>query len=244
MTKWSAMFSGIAIATLLLTGCGTASDDEVKENPSTNETQDTTAQTEEPNTTEATNTTENQENAATTEDTNTTEEATEATTQEQTSEKANEKTLTYKFNEESKQETAVLKTSDNQPYSVFVLPQFELSAEEPGKDVILFSENDSIFMRIELLPADVDWTATEENVKAQLGSISENITDPGLTIENGSSYEVTTNNEVVTAVLIKDEKAPVRLTMFTTKDARLSRCIFRNGKNDSTTIIEKRKVPV
>ena len=225
MTKWSAMFSGIAIATLLLTGCGTASDDEIKENPSTNETQDTTAQTEEPNTTKETNTTEepntteNQENAATTEDTNTTEEATEATTQEQTSEKANEKTLTYKFNEESKQETAVLKTSDNQPYSLFVLPQFELSAEEPGKDVILFSENDSIFMRIELLPADVDWTATEENVKAQLGSISENITDPGLTIENGSSYEVTTNNEVVTAVLIKNEKAPVRLTMFTTKDA-------------------------
>ena len=74
-------------------------------------------------------------------------------------------------------------------------------------------------MRIELLPADVDWTATEENVKAQLGSISDNITDPGLTIENGSSYEVTTNNEVVTAVLIKNEKAPVRLTMFTTKDA-------------------------
>lgn len=219
MTKWSAMFSGIAIATLLLTGCGTASDDEVKENPSTNETQDTTAPTEEPNTTEETNTTESQENAATTEETNTTEEATEATTQEQSSEKANEKTLTYKFNEESKQETAVLKTSDNQPFSLYVLPQFELSAEEPGKDVVLLSENDKIYMRIELLSDNVDWTKAEEDAKAFLNAISDSITEPELNINNGLSYEVTSGNDVVTAVLLKDEKTPVRLTMFTTKDA-------------------------
>lgn len=203
MKKWSAVFSGMAIATLLLAGCGTANDDTVKENQSTNESQTNTAQTEE------TNTTETQGNAQTE----------EAATQEQASEKANEKTLTYKFNNETKTGTAVLKTSDNQPYSIYLLPEFELSGEEPGKDVVLFSGNDSIFMRIELLPDDVDWAATEENVKAQIGAVSETVSDPGLAIENGVAYEAMANNEVVTGVLLKNEKAPVRLTLFTTKDA-------------------------
>ena len=121
------------------------------------------------------------------------------------------------FQNENKEETALLKTSNNQPFSLYVLPKFELSAEEPGKDVVLFTNNDQIFMRIELLPDDVDWTATEKNIKAQLNSISDTITDPGLKIDEGSSYEVTSNNDVVTAVLLKNKK--VRLTMYTTKDA-------------------------
>lgn len=233
MTKWSAMFSGIAITTLLLTGCSTANDNTAKENPSTNqngaaqteepktnETENNAAQTEEPKNTEATEATETSDAA----------DATEATTQEQASEKANEKTLTYKFNSETKTGTAVLKTSDNQPYSIYVLPEFELNAEEPGKDVLLLTENDSIFMRIELLPDNVDWAATEENVKTQLGAVSETITDPGLAIENGVAYEATTNNEVVTGVLLKDEKAPVRLTMFTTKDADYRQAFLEMAK--------------
>ena len=89
-------------------------------------------------------------------------------------------------------------------------------------------------MRIELLPEDVDWAATEQNAKAQLGSISDSITDPGLTITNGSSYEVTTDNDVVTAILLKDEKAPVRLTLFTTKDAD-----YRNAFLEMAKTIQK-----
>ena len=221
MKKWSAMFSGMAIATLLLAGCGTANDDTAKENQGTNENPTNKAQTEETNTTE----TETGGIAAPTEETTETQgnaeetEATEVTTQEQASEKTNEKTLTYTFNDETKTGTAVLKTSDNQPYSIYLLPEFELSGEEPGKDMVFFSENDAIFMRIELLPDDVDLAATEENIKAQIGAVSETVTDPGLTIENGVAYEATVNNEVVTGVLLKDEKAPVRLTLFTTKDA-------------------------
>lgn len=232
MIKWTAMFSGITIATLLLTGCSTTNDGGVKENLNTNKIENNATQQK-----EKTNVSENQNNIVPNEETNKSKEtnATETTTQEQTSETANEKTLTYMFNGESKEEKASLKTSDNQPFSLYVLPQFELSAEEPGKDVLLLKDNDKIFMRIELLPTDVDWAATEENVKAQLSSISESITDPGLPIDNGSAYEVTSNDGVVTAVLLKDKNTPVRLTMFTTKDAD-----YRNAFLEMAKTIQKK----
>lgn len=233
MKKWTAMFSGITIATLLLTGCNTANEDGVKENPSTSKTENNATQEKQNNATQQKQT---NSNATTNEDTKNGEETTvtETTAQEQTSETTNEKTLTYMLNGESKEEMAVLKTSDNQPFSLYVLPPFELSAEEPGKDVLLLKDNDKIFMRIELLPTDVDWAATEQNVKDQLSSISANISDPGLEISNGSGYEVTSDSEVVTAVLLKDEKAPVRLTMFTTKDAD-----YRNAFLEMAKTIQK-----
>jgi hypothetical protein len=265
MIKWTTFFSGMAIATLLLTGCGTASNDEATDTPSTNESQKTSTQTEETSTTDSqtsasqtedTNATDNQTSASQTEDTNATDNqtstsqtedtnvtdspqtkdtdaaedqtstsqtedtnASEVVSQEQASETTNEKTLQYLLNNESKEDTAFLKKSDNQPFSLYVLPNFELSAEEPGKDVVLLSENDKIYMRIELLSDDVDWAKAEEDAKAFLNAISDSITEPELNINNGLSYEVTSGNDVVTAVLLKDEKAPVRLTMFTTKDA-------------------------
>lgn len=219
MKKWTAMFSGMAIATLLLTGCGTATSNQVKEKPSSNNTQDNAVQTDQANT--------SSDSSSTSKDTNTSETksvtqetgTSEPTTKAQASETTNEKTLQYVFNKENKEESALLKTSDNQPFSLYVLPKFELSAEEPGKDVVLLSENDRIFMRIELLPTDVDWVKTEKDAKAFLNAISDSITDPGLSIDNGSSYEVTSKNDVVTVALLKSDKAPVRITMFTTKDA-------------------------
>lgn len=231
MIKWTAMFSGITIATLILTGCSTTNDGGGKENLNTNKIENNAQQKEQ------TNVSENQNNIMPNEETNKSTEtnATETTTQEQTSEITNEKTLTYMFNGESKAEKASLQTSDNQPFSLYVLPQFELSAEEPGKDVLLLKGNEKIFMRIEQLPTDVDWAATEENVKAQLSSISESITDPGLPIDNGSAYEVTSNDGVVTAVLLKDKNTPVRLTMFTTKEAD-----YRNAFLEMAKTIQKK----
>ncbi|MDO7486598.1 hypothetical protein Q5O89_13710 [Peribacillus frigoritolerans] len=41
-------------------------------------------------------------------------------------------------------------------------------------------EDDSIYMRIELLKADVSWDEVEKNVQAQLKGISETIRDPSL----------------------------------------------------------------
>ncbi|MFD6441686.1 hypothetical protein ACFWDG_18190, partial [Peribacillus sp. NPDC060186] len=55
-------------------------------------------------------------------------------------------------------------------------------------------------------------------VQTQLKSLSETIEDPALSVDNGSGYEVVNGDDVITSILLKDEKAPVRLTMFTKKD--------------------------
>ncbi|MFJ8257052.1 hypothetical protein ACIQ4Z_07155 [Peribacillus asahii] len=205
MTKWTSILSGVAVATLVLTGCGTADKEEVKEptNEEVNEKQNGSSQTEETN--------ENQNGSSENEETN----------EEQSNEvRVMETNLKYTLNKESKEETAFLKTSDNQPFNMYVLPEFELSSEEPGKDLVFLSENDAISMRIELLPEGTDLVETEKYMKTFLSSISESISDPKLQIENGVGYEVVTpDNEVVTSVLLKNEKAPVLLTMFTTKEA-------------------------
>lgn len=39
--------------------------------------------------------------------------------------------------------------SDNQPFSLELMEGYELTAEEPNKDVVFFKENDGLFMRIE-----------------------------------------------------------------------------------------------
>lgn len=129
-----------------------------------------------------------------------------------------EQNLQYSINGEAKEKTAFLKKSDNQPFSLYVLQQFRLSAEEPGKDIVFLTEDNSIFMRIELLKTDVNWDEVEKNVQSQLESISETIKDPSLDIEGGTGFEVESGNDVITSILLKDEKAPVRLTMFTKKD--------------------------
>ncbi|PAK74401.1 hypothetical protein, partial [Micrococcus luteus] len=69
------------------------------------------------------------------------------------------------------EETAVLEKSDNQNYSMYVLPSYELTAEEPNKDVLYLTDNDQVFMRIELLPEDTDWEMAEENAKSQLTAV-------------------------------------------------------------------------
>jgi hypothetical protein len=129
-----------------------------------------------------------------------------------------EQNLQYTINGEAKEKTAFLKKSDNQPFSLYVLQQFRLSAEEPGKDIVFLTEDDSIYMRIELLKADVNWDEVEKNVQAQLKSVSETIRDPSLDVEGGTGFEVESGDDVITSILLKDEKAPVRLTIFTKKD--------------------------
>ena len=191
MKKWTHYLGGATMAALLLSGCGTTTDDK------TAEPQEDTVKEE--NTTGSTN-------GAT--------ESSEGTKKV----RLMEQNLQYTINGEAKEETAFLKNSDNQPFSLYVLQQFELSAEEPGKDILFLTDDDSVSMRIELLTDDVKWDEVEENVQTQLKSISEKIEDPALNIDNGSGYEVVNGDEVVTSVLLKDEKSPVRLTIFTKKE--------------------------
>lgn len=88
-----------------------------------------------------------------------------------------ENNLTYTLNGETKEQTAFLKHSDNQGYSMYILPDYELTAEEPNKDVVMLSNDGEIFMRVELLPKDVDWDSTEQTAVEQLQAVASEVNE-------------------------------------------------------------------
>ncbi|ARF15172.1 hypothetical protein [Sporosarcina ureae] len=49
---------------------------------------------------------------------------------------------------------AVETTSDEQDYSMMVLPGYTLTSEEPGRDSLYLEEDSEMFMRIETMPKD------------------------------------------------------------------------------------------
>ncbi|MGY6210041.1 hypothetical protein ACXEO8_08680 [Cytobacillus firmus] len=133
-----------------------------------------------------------------------------------------EQNMTYTVEDETKEDTAFLKHSDNQNYSMYVLPEYELTAEEPNKDVLYLSENDQIFMRIELLPNDADWYMIEENTKAQLEAVSENVQTSKAPSDdfykNASVMKAEGNGEKVSAYLMKNDNLSLKLTIFNKED--------------------------
>ncbi|MFF2457271.1 hypothetical protein [Peribacillus simplex] len=191
MTSWTRYIGCVTFAVFLLTGCGTATDEKTDE-----PREDTVKEGNVGNTSQGDNHDNRSDNKV----------------------RLMEQNLQYTINGEAKEKTAFLKKSDNQPFSLYVLQQFRLSAEEPGKDIVFLTEDDSIYMRIELLKTDVNWDEVEKNVQAQLKSISETISDPSLDVEGGTGFEVESGDDVITSILLKDEKSPVRLTIFTKKD--------------------------
>ncbi len=134
-----------------------------------------------------------------------------------------EQQLSYTVNGEQKEQTAFLKYNDNQNYSIYVLPEYELTAEEPNKDVLIWTEDDSVFMRIELLPADAEWTSVEENSKAQLAAVGPDVkevqTPDDPFFSNAWAMETKSGSDIVTTYLIKNDEQPLKLTMFTKEDS-------------------------
>ncbi|MBD8005695.1 hypothetical protein [Bacillus norwichensis] len=130
-----------------------------------------------------------------------------------------EKNLTFQVDGSPKIETAFFKKSDNQDYSLYVLADYELTGEEPQKDILYLKEEDTLFMRIELLPANANLNDEIETIKTQLKSVSSDIKEAkpqghkwlknatGLTAEDG--------NERVSTYLIPQKDWLLKLTLFT-----------------------------
>lgn len=138
--------------------------------------------------------------------------------------KASEITLKYTLNNQSKSGIATKQHNDNQNYSMHVLPEYVFTAEEPNNDVVYVADNSSVFMRIQLLPNNVDWKYISTNTKEQLQTINsaniKNITAPtDFFYKDAEVLETTSNDTVVTAYLIKNHTVPLKLLMYTTKDA-------------------------
>ena len=195
MLQKSKFFLFIGILTLLLAACGTSNKQESVKEPVDNSEQ-TNDQTD-PQNEETTN---NEQDAIKT--------------------RTAEQAIEYSLNGETKNESAQLVKSDNQNFSLYILPNFELTAEEPYKDLLFLSEDDSNSMRIEILPADTDRDSLKANTLLQLQVVNETVQtlDPpnDAFLQNATIMEASNNNgEVVTAYLIDQKKSIIKLTLFT-----------------------------
>ncbi|WP_419392530.1 hypothetical protein [Cytobacillus praedii] len=145
-----------------------------------------------------------------------------------------EQTIKYKVNGETKEETAFLKESDNQNYSLYVLPEYELTAEEPNKDSLYLSENGQVFMRIEILPTDMQWDTIVENTKAQLAAVNEEVETVDVPSEDffkdSIAMKSSTDEDIVTAYIIKNGEQPFKFTIFSKKDSDYSDAFLQMGK--------------
>ncbi|PLS16458.1 hypothetical protein CVD28_15320 [Bacillus sp. M6-12] len=223
MKSLKKLFIGVSITGLLLTGCGTQAEPGKSDEPK----EEASAQPEAAEN-KNTNAAGNKEAAAETKDGNSTKSETGTETV-----RTLEQNLQFSINGETKEATAFLKKSENQNYSLYVLPEYELTGEEPNKDLLFFKESENISMRIELLPEDVDWALAEETARTQLQATSETITaptDPKLAISNGVALEAASGDELTNIFLIKDAKNPVKLTIFTTKNADHRQAFLEMGK--------------
>lgn len=131
-----------------------------------------------------------------------------------------EKNISYTVNGIEKEETAFLRTSDNQDYSLYVLPEYTWTAEEPGRDVIYLNENGQHFMRIEILPEDMDLNHAIETAIEQLKAVDETVKEIDLkeqypSLQNAVSYQADNGQEEVTAIIMPLDNKHLKLTIFT-----------------------------
>lgn len=159
--------------------------------------------------------------------------------------KAEENTLTYSSNGQEFSKATTVAESDNQNYKLSLLPDFTLSAEEPGKDVVLYAGDDRVFMRIETVAVtDSNYNdmlqATEGFMRAS--SSDDTITEDAnivklapSTAKNASAFVNNYGEDKTTALLFETDELFVRLTVFDTQTVDLTEAMLKMG----TTIVTK-----
>lgn len=134
--------------------------------------------------------------------------------------------LSYTDGENEKEKEAQLTKSDAQDYSVYVLPTYQLTSEEPGRDSLYFDDG-SIFMRIETIVAEEDtYTKALENTLELLEASSddknpEEITDVALLpsnegITNAKGYSLSLDAVSISGLVFERDGIVVKLTIFDT----------------------------
>jgi hypothetical protein len=130
-----------------------------------------------------------------------------------------EQNLSYKLNNDIHQSTAFLKYNDNQNYSIYVLPDYELIVEDSTQDLLYFAENKAISMRIEVLSNDVDWDLVKKATNSELTSLYKTIPiETSLAdhfFEDSALHEVSNGDDIISTYFIKDPDMKLKLTMHT-----------------------------
>lgn len=211
MLKRTFFMSTLFIALLALAACGKSNDNQVDNSVNNEQTQ-----SEEEN---------NMEN----EDSTSKNEA-DGNTSESDDKENNETEDAENKNQPSKSlADAKLVHSDQQSYSINVLPNFTLTSEEPGRDSLFLNEDGRLFMRIETLSGDngdIDYLI--ENTIASLDASGDgnppleitnaNLLPKGENIKNAVGYTVETAEGKASGLIFKRDNMFVRLTIYDNTD--------------------------
>jgi hypothetical protein len=243
MTRFMKYLLTIGFLSILLVACGTNTDttNSVKDTTNENEIEQTVEEAEQ-ETEQETETEQEQEIEKKNEEpqqeneNNPVEEPKEQVEKESVEETspATEIKISYSYNGESKQENAIWTKSDNQTFGLYILPTYELSAEEPNKDVLYYKEDDYHFMRIEVLPGDSDQNSLKENTLTQLQAVNEDVqtlSPEANDIQNATIMQAKKDNEIVTAYLIEQEDKFLKLTIFTNEQENHQDAFVQMAKN-------------
>lgn len=120
--------------------------------------------------------------------------------------------------------------SDSQNYSITVVEGYELTGEEPNKDLLFNKNNDLQSMRIETFSADeITIEEIQENLVSTLQASNESATVTDLkeenlvptndSIDNTSAHQIETPEGKVTGFAFEREGMIVKLTVFDTTDS-------------------------
>lgn len=132
--------------------------------------------------------------------------------------------LTFQSEGMPQSESAKLWNSP-QGYSLYALNQYTASAEEPGKDVLMFSKNSALMMRVEMLSANADINQAIATAKVQLQAVGNPQQEPASTLQDdflktASAYFHASNGTVTeTIVLIKLDGVLFQFTLSAPKEA-------------------------
>lgn len=133
-----------------------------------------------------------------------------------------EQMMAYENEGMQEEKMGFLKTSENQKYSLYVLEGYTFTEEEPRKDVIYYDANDKLWMRIEVLPDNVDWDKVEQEAIKGLEAVSTDVQKSSVTSYNEtfsfhSVHSASNDKNRTTSYLVKasDKRPAMRLTIFT-----------------------------
>ena len=152
-------------------------------------------------------------------------------------------TIQYEKNGEQKEVETTMTKSPEQDYEIALAQGFSVVGEEPGRDMLVYDEDDQYSMRIEVFAKDetnnyeeiAQQTENTVAITAPEGQYTLYELEPLLAshqdILNAAGYVVTyteDNDQVVTVIFEKQSKI-VRLTIFDTTAAEMTNAFLQMG---------------
>ncbi|MED3661928.1 hypothetical protein P4476_08535 [Ureibacillus terrenus] len=126
---------------------------------------------------------------------------------------------------------------EEEQYTIQVLDGYELTKEEPGKEVLFLKENDAVFMRIEAVSkndaAFDDLVKNTEETMAAIGQYKPYDLSDALKahpeISNSAAYISKLDNEQVIGIVYEKNNLLVRLTIYDQSDYNSTNDFIRMG---------------